>query len=500
MPEEVAVEIRYGAVLGPVGRLIEQILDRYPKRGELYITSGYRPTETGSNHSGLTYNNSPTAAVDVGARDYGVAEGDRRMRDLARWLEQFTPLIVELIHTTPYADDNGFYVKNGRRYEGYSEQTKADHLDHVHFALSEAQARQILAQLTPPPAPPPSEPFLIGWDASDFDDARGMRAEHIRTAYAEGIRFFTHKVSEHGTGGVTIHHQYGPKVTAARDAGIPFLGAYVVARSKVPVGVQADTALAQVQAGTPWFRDHPGWFWQIDCEKWSYDQVPASVGEELAAELERRTGKRAILYASRGQYGDSIPGTRPLWNADYRGSGDPGHWWDQWQRRKGFAGEGWGPYSGRAPRIVQFASDCTIGGQPTCDVNAFRGTEADFHAMLATIPTPPEEDDMPTAQEIAKAVWETPLDGDPYSQHWLVTAAKQADAAAKATEGIQAQLAALATAVGQIEGVDADQLQQIMQAVTAAAHDGAEAGARDVAEDVVADALDAAADAARNRD
>src|SRR6266516_2980060 len=90
----------------------------YPKAHEMYVTSGmdgdHGPRPNGSHHYGLSFNGSSTAAIDFGAYDkVSKAEGDRRMRDLARWFENVMPAtvnIVELIHTTPFADDNGFYV------------------------------------------------------------------------------------------------------------------------------------------------------------------------------------------------------------------------------------------------------------------------------------------------------------------------------------------------------------------------------------------------------
>lgn len=110
------------------------------------------PKPDGSYHYGhLKYDGSPAAAVDFGAYDdAGQAKGDRRMRDLARWFEDVVPgaaRIVELIHTTPFADDNGFYVKNGQRIASYGAATDAAHLNHVHLAMSRAQLTAALAQV-----------------------------------------------------------------------------------------------------------------------------------------------------------------------------------------------------------------------------------------------------------------------------------------------------------------------------------------------------------------
>ena len=120
-----AVAIGPGVRVGPVGRLLVRILEHYPKRG-LTITSGYRPGP-GSHHGGLVYGNSPTAAVDIIAN--GGAAG---MRDVAKWLyDRFGADTVELIHTTPFSTDQGFYVKNQKKYPGggpYSAQTRREKL------------------------------------------------------------------------------------------------------------------------------------------------------------------------------------------------------------------------------------------------------------------------------------------------------------------------------------------------------------------------------------
>jgi hypothetical protein len=140
--------------LNPTGKLIVELASYFPKAHQIYVTSGmdsdHGPRPNGSYHYGhLKYQGSPAAAVDFGALDVvGSPKGDRRMRDLARWFENVVPgaaHIVELIHTTPFANDNGFYVKNGQRCATcYDPQTKHDHLNHVHLAISQAQVKAAL--------------------------------------------------------------------------------------------------------------------------------------------------------------------------------------------------------------------------------------------------------------------------------------------------------------------------------------------------------------------
>jgi hypothetical protein len=125
---------------GPLGTRMVNLLERYPACDQIYVTSGMEGDHgLQSHHYGLWYNGSRTAAIDIGAG--GVGPGSAKMRDIARWLyDNFADYTVELIHTTPFADDDGFYVKNQVRYPGgaiYGEPTKSQHRDHIHWATSE---------------------------------------------------------------------------------------------------------------------------------------------------------------------------------------------------------------------------------------------------------------------------------------------------------------------------------------------------------------------------
>jgi hypothetical protein len=203
---------------------------------------------------------------------------------------------------------------------------------------------------------------VFGWDASHYDGR--LTPSILARAAGEGIAFFTHKIAEglldtEGGGDDTA-------LAAARTAGIPAIGGYLVPRSNASPTAQVDAWIKLADAGEPWWRTFPGWFWQIDLERWPYDAVPASVGIAAAQQLRARTGRWTILYASRSQYGNQLAGwDGPLWNADYVSSGAyPGDGW----------APGWAPYSGKTPTILQYTSSATIGGLTTSDRNAFRGT------------------------------------------------------------------------------------------------------------------------------
>jgi GH25 family lysozyme M1 (1,4-beta-N-acetylmuramidase) len=229
-----------------------------------------------------------------------------------------------------------------------------------------------------------------GWDASDFDWSRGSM--DLTAAARDGIQLFTHKATE-STG--IKHLRYGEALNRARAAGIELLGAYHVVRS-TDVSAQVRHFLGYLDVATPWWGRHPGFFLQVDLELWDYDHVSAATGKAFVAELRRRTDKLVVLYASRGQYGDSLDGIDvPLWNANY-GANQAGTY------RELYPGDGssrWAPYSGRAPMLLQFGSRATIGSQPGCDINAFRGTYEQLKALI-------EGDDVALSDDERAALFE----------------------------------------------------------------------------------------------
>ena len=97
------------------------------------------------------------------AVDFG-GNSAEEMRDVAEWWYQFADHLIEEIHTTPFSTNNGFYVKNGERVSPgfYGHQTEMAHQNHVHIAMSEANANGLLRYLNdkygepkPPITPPP---------------------------------------------------------------------------------------------------------------------------------------------------------------------------------------------------------------------------------------------------------------------------------------------------------------------------------------------------------
>ena len=383
-PSAKGITVKPGVKIGATGRLLVKILEFYPKKNEIYITSAYRPGAH-DHHGGLVYGGSPTAAIDIGGG--GVTPvGSRRMRDVAKWLyDHFAADTVELIHTTPYNTDRGFYVKNQRKYPGggpYGPQTRAEHRNHVHFASSKALAQKILARLAKKQAPAQTmrqAPGLAaaapvwGWDASGHDWKRGPM--QLAAAKKDGVLFFTHKCSE---GGDFKVREYKAGLDRARKAGIPVLGAYHVLWPGKPIA-EARFFFNLVNTQTPWWRNVP-WIWQLDAEKFeSMPRAPSPAeARKFMNELKRLAGGKGyfVAYAPRWVYGDSFKIGYDLWASDYRGSGAPRPFKEQY---KGVPASSWKPYSGRKPRVLQFASDARIGTQHTCDANRFDG---DLNALI----------------------------------------------------------------------------------------------------------------------
>lgn len=153
--KELSIPVWPNVVFLPTGRLILEILEYYPHKSEIYITSGndgdHGPRPYGSHHYGLSFNGSPTAALDIGGGGYNPA-GSAKMKRVCQWLWQFRSSEVELIHNN---GGSGFYIKNERVVGPYA---AADHLNHVHLAMSTSECNRVLALFRAPPAPVPVPP------------------------------------------------------------------------------------------------------------------------------------------------------------------------------------------------------------------------------------------------------------------------------------------------------------------------------------------------------
>jgi len=216
---------------------------------------------------------------------------------------------------------------------------------------------------------------------------------NIQAMRNDGISFMTHKLTEQAPGNVFYHEHVVPFWDRARAAGVPYIGCYVVPRSGISVATQVATALR--------YMDHdwlswPGFFWQVDTERWPYDSVALSTGEAMAAQLEAATGKQAVHYASVGQYGSAWSQPYPRWNANYPYTSRL-HYLGAYTRAGGDSGRGW---VGSAS-IWQYCSNTIVGPQVQVDANAYKGTLADFGRMIGIVDQPPP----PVIQVNTNSVW-----------------------------------------------------------------------------------------------
>jgi hypothetical protein len=202
----------------------------------------------------------------------------------------------------------------------------------------------------------------------------------VGAAVRDGVTFFTHKATE---GTKTQHIHYGDALSRARAAGMPFMGAYLVVRTPGNNGhgsiqAQVNYFLAYLNAQTPWWRTLSEFFIQVDTEHWGYDDVAPQYGVLACDLLRGQAGKLVVHYVPRWAYGDTVGGDHPLWASSY-GSNPAVHY------RQAYPGDGssrWAPYSGRDPTILQYGSKLTVGSQPSCDGNAFRGSVDQFRALV----------------------------------------------------------------------------------------------------------------------
>lgn len=158
-------------------------------------------------------------------------------------------------------------------------------------------------------------------------------------------------------------------------------GAYWVLYPGSPA-TRADAFIARLDAACPGWRNVP-FILQADCEEWNSNPgtVPskAEIGAFCGRLIERMPKLQPIVYAPKWVYGDSLKGLgAPLWASAYV-TGSSGFK----ALYPGDSSSRWAAYSGQVPAILQYTSSATIGGQSTCDANAYRGTLAELTALLA---------------------------------------------------------------------------------------------------------------------
>jgi len=239
---------------------------------------------------------------------------------------------------------------------------------------------------------------IFGWDMSHYD------APSIGSALSEGISFITHKAGGDSSSGDSELDEWWSNVKPLALNNTLLTGTYWVPRPDLypSAAGEADRWIARLDAACPGWRSAPH-ILQVDAEIWGGD----SATKPSLAYLQRLCARLRVLmprlvpivYASKGQYGNALNGLGyPLWNANYPSSTKTG-FKALYSRVGGDSGPGWTTYSGQMPKIWQYGSSASIGGQTTCDANAFRGTLAELSRIVA--PGWMEEDVALTTDEIA---------------------------------------------------------------------------------------------------
>lgn len=310
---------------------------------------------------------------------------------------------------------------------------------------------------------------LFGCDLSDYDRQRGP--VDVAAMARDGISFLSHKATE----GTSITHKYyAQTLNDARAAGISLLGAYMVVRTPGnggagSIGAQVSYLLSYLDGQTPWWRSEPGFFIQVDLERWSYDSVAPAYGAQAAQLLRTQTGHWVVEYASKGQYADSLASPAPLWNANYPtwsstlGRCPAAPYRQAYANSGGDSGPGWATYSGQTPVFWQFSDNATIGGQPGCDADAFRGSLDELHALITG------GTDMRTTDYGVAGI-------DKYTTDDLVAALilnydPEGAQGRPGINGLQQTLAAIKDAVGKVQAGAAPTQDQVNTAVLAAMKD-----------------------------
>lgn len=222
---------------------------------------------------------------------------------------------------------------------------------------------------------------IFGWDMSNWDNPS------IGNAVGEGFAFITHKAGGDTRDGDQELGAWWRSVKGT-DPAKTLLGTYWVPRPDMYPNAASEPGrwLAMLDANCPGWRDRPHML-QIDAERWpAGDQTKPSKAyiQSIASRLRGLMPKLVpIVYASAGQYGNSLTGLGlPLWNANYPSS-MTGAASAIYAHVGGDSGPGWVRYSGQIPAVWQFTSSATIAGQTTCDANAYRGTLAQLTALVA---------------------------------------------------------------------------------------------------------------------
>lgn len=244
-----------------------------------------------------------------------------------------------------------------------------------------------------------------------FDFARAKR---------EGIAFVILKATE---GSEFIDNRFVLNLAAARKAGV-MVAAYHYQRANASAAAQ----VAHIREVVP--KDVPV---IPDVEAGS---GPVSLTRDLVTKLRAAGYTVPLSYIPRWYWqqigSPSLAGLPPLWSSRYPDN-VVGSIADEFAD---VPASFWDGYGGLPVKLLQFTSSAAIAGRSPIDANAFRGTAAQFAALLGDAP---EEDDVKFDDAFDPEVWN---DRPGTLGHFLVNQGQDNDAVRLYTDTVEPQLAA----------------------------------------------------------
>ncbi|MBF5002213.1 peptidoglycan DD-metalloendopeptidase family protein, partial [Nocardia sp. BSTN01] len=225
---------------------------------------------------------------------------------------------------------------------------------------------------------PAAPPVTFGIDISNHQEGLDLRR-----VFDEGFEYVIAKVSE----GDYFRDSEWPGFRDTTLAAGKILVGYHYVRADCDIEAQADLFVAQLgDKSIPAMIDHEA------------NSGGADVARAMVAAIQRRGVRVGLTYLPRWYHeqigSPDLTGLPPLMSSSYGAY------------RAGYASaiypgghdSGWQSYGGLDVAIFQFSEQGLVAGR-SVDVDAFRGTPDQLRALLTG------DEDMPSADEIAKAVW-----------------------------------------------------------------------------------------------
>lgn len=382
------------------------------KRGTYQVSSGYGP-RWGAFHAGLDFA-APIGTPIYAAADGVVVEGRERYNVSGFgswiWLDCQDSVGKDFIYG--HVKHDGILVKAGDRVRagqqiGVVGNEGESTGPHLHFEVWGAPGRLGGAHQDPVPylagAAQPggavARPVgrqggtLYGIDISEHND--GLSCARAKQ---EGVDFAIIRICD----GTYVDPVFRSHLADAEQAGM-LVSTYWYLRAAAEgstIAQQVDVIDRQM-AGR---RDLPVW---IDVESVDNRFPPGDPrhyllrGEdvwEAKRELERR-GYRVPGVYSGAWYWERMPGGEPsmhglgaLWCSNYGDNNAAGEPRSLYASEGGDHHPGWDyPLGDRKPDLLQYGSRGTVAGRPNVDINAYRGSKAQLHALFTGQSAPEEE-------------------------------------------------------------------------------------------------------------